>query len=35
MYRELDINMYILKWHVDPMLGTDHEISNYTAAIAE
>jgi hypothetical protein len=32
---DLILKNVIILWHVDPLLGNDHEISNYTAAIAK
>jgi hypothetical protein len=25
----------LILWHVDPLLGNDHEIGNYTTAVAK
>jgi hypothetical protein len=33
--RPLHINTGIVLWHVDKLLGNDHEISSYTTAIAK
>jgi hypothetical protein len=33
-YISTHTHTYIL-WHVDPLLGNDHEISSYTIAVAK
>lgn len=29
------IQYNIILWHIDPLLGNDHEINNYATAVAE